>query len=725
MRCARLNFSIVLVAATSFAAAVSTDVRAQDAGVADAGSPADAGPVDAPALPPPVGETPPVDTTTPPVEPTTTTTATTISAEDLARLKQQLKAEIEAELKADLASELDAASKESAQQKAATREWEEERWVEEVKPTLNFLEMDGYFRTRFDLFNRLDLGTYDPVVGRGTSGFPVPTLYLPYNEDACVVGEGDRFGENPDAPGYPCQVAAEDSHTLLTTNMRLRVDPTFNVSDDIRVRSTVDVFDNLVFGSTPESLPGFANNPTLPLPLFAASQNSPQAGLNSLFDAVRVKRLWAEVMTPFGQLRFGRQPQHFGLGLLANEGNRIDDDYGDNADQILFATRVAGHYIVPGYSLSSAGPVGRGGGAGIGGDANFAAFPSEGGQRYNLDPADDVHSFLLTVAKKDKPDEVEEQLRQGGFVLNYGAFAVYRTQRMDIPEYYSQPNAAVGNPVANINQYVVRDANAGIGSIWGLFQWDKLKIELEAVGIVGLVNGTATNSNNGLNTVDPDLTTTAGPQPLFVLQGGAALESSYKFLNDQLVVGLDAGIASGDDAFGFGLRPVINQQPQAGDFDGKQYGECLETNDSGECTRVDADVTNFRFDPDYHVDLILFREILGTVTDAFYVKPNVAYYFTETLGLRGDVIYSHAIFASSTPGQQNPLGLELDVSGFYASDDGFYLMAQYGVLLPFGAFNHQVNNAGEPLPINGVAVDERFANAQFAQTFQLFGGVQF
>ena len=30
--------------------------------------------------------------------------------------------------------------------RAAALEWEEERWVEEVKPTLNFLEFDGYFK---------------------------------------------------------------------------------------------------------------------------------------------------------------------------------------------------------------------------------------------------------------------------------------------------------------------------------------------------------------------------------------------------------------------------------------------------------------------------------------------------------------------------------------------------------------------------------------------------
>ena len=141
-------------------------------------------------------------------------------------------------------------------------------------------------------------------------------------------------------------------------------------------------------------------------------------------------------MTPFGQLRVGRQPQHFGLGLLANGGNGIDQDFEDNADQILFATRVAGHYIVPAYSISSSGAVGRGGGSGIGGDNNFNYLQGEAGQRYNLDPRDDVHSVILSVVKRDKEEDIEEILRNGGIVLNYGMFGVFRHQAYDVPAYY-------------------------------------------------------------------------------------------------------------------------------------------------------------------------------------------------------------------------------------------------------------------------------------------------
>lgn len=700
--------------------------------------PAEEGP---PALPPPVEEAPTPETAAPTEEPADAAPdapGSALAPDELAQLKAQLKEELAAELKQQLDSDMEAAARDAAAQRAAALEWEEERWVEEVKPTLNFLEFDGYFRTRVDYFNRLDLGTYDPIIGRGTSSVAPPTNYRPFDGEDCIVPEGQEFGDNPAFPGQPCRAEAEDSQSLFSGNMRLRVHPTFHISEDIRVISTVDVFDNVVLGSTPESKPGFANNPTLPLPLFASNALPIQAGFNSVWNAVRVKRLWGEVMTPFGLLRIGRQPQNFGLGLLVNDGNDIDDDFGDSADQILFATRIAGHIIAPAYSFSSVGPIGRGGGMGLGGDLGLLFYPGEQGQRYNLDPSDDVHTFVLSVAKVDKEEDREARVRSGDFVLNYGAFGVYRTQRFDIPSYYADTNPT-SNPATNLDQYVVRNANAGIGSVWARFEWNKLKIEAEAVGIVGMIEGTATSSNglnavnNALRTFDEDDPDLFVDQPLWVLQGGVALESSYAFLNDSLVVGLDAGLASGDEAPGFGLRSVVVQNPRLGDADGQQYGACLEYHERGpgtaddQCASVDNYITNFKFDPDYQVDLILFREVLGTVTDAVYAKPHVTYYVTESFGVRGDLIYANALYESTPPGLQSPLGVEGDATVFYGSDDGFYVMLQGGVLFPLAGLSHarDPDNAEIGRLVGGQRVDARFLNAEFAYTLQALAGIQF
>jgi uncharacterized protein (TIGR04551 family) len=689
---------------------------AEDAGTAGDASPAAS---DDPALPASTDAAPVTDEA--PVAPVDDGV---VDSDDLARLRTQLKEEIAAELRQEMQADIEAAARDAARQRSASIEWEEERWVEEVKPKLNFLEIDGYFRLRADWMYRMDLGTYDPVLQRGTSMVKPPTLYRPYDgEPGCAENNV------PDAyPGQVCEGTAEDTNTLYGMNMRLRLDPTLNVSEDIRVRMTVDVLDNLVLGSTPESKPGFVNNPTLPLPLFASSQNPVQEGLNATWDAVRVKRVWAEVMTPFGQLRFGRQPQHFGLGLLVNDGNDLDDDFGSNADQVLFATRIAGHYIVPAYSISSVGAVGRGGGSGAGGDNGLMFFPNEQGQRNNLDPRDDVHTFILTVVKKDKPEDIKAQLRTNWPLVNYGFFAAYRRQDYDTPIWYNSLDPSLP---PSIDMVVRRNANAGIGSGWFLFQWEKFKFESEIVGVIGHIEKTATVVSGDINAVDPALNTVDGDQPLWILQGGAAFESSYSFLNDSLVVGLNGGVASGDQAPGFGLRSTLNQTPQKGDLDGKQYGECLEENGDGECLTVDNSITNYRFNPDYQVDMILFREVLGTVTDAAYIKPHIGYYLTENIGARAEIMYAHALYMDSTPGQQNPLGVEIDGKAFYGSDDGLFLMLQGGFLLPLGALNHARDpndpNIGKNFGTAGAEqrVNERFLNAQFAYTVQAFAGVVF
>ena len=690
LRCALVAVALLVAPAASAQGAPGAAANADDKKADD--KKADV-PVVVPPLPPAVTDAGPVDTET----------SGAPATDELQRLKAQLKAELEAELKAQLQNEMEAAARDSATRKASAQEWQEERWVEELRPNLNFLEMDGYFRTRFDLFNRLDLGTYDPVSGNGTSNVAPPTLYRPFDGTSCDASSPENY------PGGPCSTASDDNQSLMSLNMRLRLDPTLNVSEDIRVRATIDVFDNLVFGSTPAALGG---NATATPPLFGNGANPPQAGINTITDALRIRRLWGEVTTPVGELRFGRMPLDFGLGIHANAGNGLDQDQGDNVDQVQFSTRVAGFTIAPAYSLSTSGLAGRG-------PLGQPFSAAEGGQRFNLDPKDDLHTVFLTVHRKDKEEDLDEVIKGGGLAFNYGLFASWQTQKYDVPAAY----AGVTTPIGP-QDFVKRDANIGTGSLWGLFRWEKLTIEAEATGSVGQIGGTALTSGS-LTAGDPLLRVVEGgtvvAKPLFVLQGGLALQSSYLFLNDQLEVGLDGGLASGDDAFGMGIRPGLKRSPRAGDRDGAQYGDCLERTgtavDGVDCTRVDNDVTNYRFNPDYIVDMILFREVLGTVSDAFYVKPHIGYYFTPDLGVRADIIYSQSFFASSTPGQNWPLGVEIDGRGFWATEDGFHLMPQFGVLIPLGGLAHY----------SATTLSDRdlFGNPQFAWTFQVLGGITF
>ncbi len=140
--------------------------------------------------------------------------------------------------------------------------------------------------------------------------------------------------EAPHAYGYQWALPYQDPHHTYYMTMRGRFEPEINVADKFLVKSSIDVLDGVVWGDNENlaATPMFAANPSTTLPD------------GSQVDALELRRLWVEWTTQFGLLRIGRQPSHWGMGLLANSGDGFDDDFGDNHggstyDRIIFATR--------------------------------------------------------------------------------------------------------------------------------------------------------------------------------------------------------------------------------------------------------------------------------------------------------------------------------------------------------------------------------------------------
>ena len=114
----------------------------------------------------------------------------------------------------------------------------------------------------------------------------------------------------------------------------------------------------------------------------------------------------------------------------------------------------------------------------------------------------------------------------------------------------------------------------------------------------------------------------------------------------------------------------------------------------------DRDIRNFRFNQDYRIDLILWREIIGGITDALYLKPGVSYAFNDNFSLFGNFIYSKALKPTSTPsGTSTQLGLEIDAGVRFQTDDGFYAQLAYGILFPFDGlqYNYPSIYIGAPI----------------------------
>jgi uncharacterized protein (TIGR04551 family) len=490
-------------------------------------------------------------------------------------------------------------------------------------PKLQFFELDGSLRLRGDLFD--NFGFRRARDANGQFLFPRP---------------GD----------------ASNRGTQTSSNMRLRLEPTLNVSEHVRVRSGVDVLDGYVLGTS-----GGAT--------WAGASPADRSALN-------VRRVWGEVETPVGLISFGRMPAAFGLGLVSASFDGLDDDWGDSKDRLQFATlpvsTPAGPLnLVPYLDFDAEGPL-----------QNDLRQGAGAGQPFNLDSKYDGRTWGLKLVRLDTDDELRRKLEHGASSMNYGAVYTYSTLgRVLNPNYGTDATTNVRTAIKEITRREYRHQV----DLWFRYRTPRLLVEAEATGMLGRVGDPGPLSA----TLDY-----AGPT-LIMRQAGGALRATYQAMPGKLTVGGEFGIASGDRAPGFGNAPrqlgPTGGQPVYGSLEGPQYGFNCDPAGlaSGACDRT---VSNFRFNPGYRVDLILWREILGQVTDAWYLKPTLRWDILSGLSYEGQIVYSQAIFGASTPSAgsassgHRPLGVELDNKFGYVTDDGFAAWLQYGVLFPLDGF---------------------------------------
>src|SRR5690606_17873902 len=197
-------------------------------------------------------------------------------------------------------------------------------------------------------------------------------------------------------------------------------------------------------------------------------------------------------------------------------------------------------------------------------------------------------------------------------------------------------------------------------------------------------------------------------------QWAVAGEIKQRLVEDRLVLGFFSGWASGDPDVD-SLVPPDGVQPQLGD----------------------STISTFRFHPGYRVDLILNRHLLSRVQGSYYFKPMAQYDFIRKsngmkLGGRAEAIWTRASSFMQTPGHHRDLGIELDGTVYYQSEDGvqndrenltggFYAMLQYGVLFPLSGLGY-LEDQEVPVPEGD---DDNSIKLKPAQTVRAFLGVAF
>ncbi len=358
--------------------------------------------------------------------------------------------------------------------------------------------------------------------------------------------------------------------------------------------------------------------------------------------AFLVRRAFGEARTAIGLIAAGRIGSHWGMGLFTNGGDCADCNFGDSADSIQFVTSIGGHVWTVAYDLSATGPEGT----------------RADGRFIDLDREDDARTLRFSVLRGWSSNARERRLEGDATTVEYGAYFAHRTQSKD----------TLMTPGGGVVQ-IDRGLSANVMDGWFRVLGPMLHVEAEAVYVHANIDQISSIPGVLL------------PEPITSNQLGAAFRSEFGGHNAILNAGVDAGYASGDPAPGFGAFPRTLALGQPGDLEGLQADGIS-----------DAKGDNFRFHPDFRIDEILFHSIIGTVTDAAYLRPHLrlrsrglgAGLFTAELAAIG----SAAREASSTPGGKTPLGFELNPTLTYEANDGVTFALRYAVLFPLEGLNN-------------------------------------
>lgn len=444
-------------------------------------------------------------------------------------------------------------------------------------------------------------------------------------------------------PLFPVPTGDPTAQTLTHWDMRWRTDlKLYAPGSMVAVKARFDVLDNVALGSMPEGVPSAVT-----------TQRAPG-------DLIRVRRAYGELLLPFGMIAAGRMGTHWGMGMVANGGDCLDCDSGDATDRVAFLTSLANHFFALAYDFSATGP---------------QAQRSLQSRAIGVEPTTDVRTVTFAMLNHRDADARQRRAKAGKTTIEYGTYITHRWQTDDVPaSYLSVASGLPSDPFANGGAGIMaRGYTASAFDIWLRMTGPWARIEAEGAFLTATVDQPSLLPGVLLR------------QPAQSRQFGAALQSEFGPSDAVFAGGLDGGYASGDPAPGFGVlqRPSATP-PKKGDLDGAQASPPRDN-------RVD----NFRFHPDFRIDRILFREILGAVTDAVYARPHVSLRIARArsaqLSAHTAAIVSSAVQAKSTPSGKAPLGIEIDPSLVFETHS-FVAALDYGVLFPLSGFDNVVTN---------------------------------
>lgn len=444
----------------------------------------------------------------------------------------------------------------------------------------------------------------------------------------------------PTPNGRPLFAVPKDGgQTISAGDVRLRTDvAAYSPSATLAVKLRADVFDGA-----------------------GLSDRVPE-GEPARADALVIDRFYGEALTPVGVITAGRTGSTWGLGMLSNGGDCEECERGDAADRLAFVTPLAGHIFAIAYDVTAVDPT-------VPQDERPATFRA----------ARATDTISVAFLRWRSAESIDRRRRAGKWTGDYGAVLSERRDR----------EGGAGAFLATRMDGVPRGLTARVADGWVRVVGPMLRVELEAAIADARV-------------AQPSVIPGVVVDPVTSRTWGAALESTVGAPGARVAFGLDAGVASGDAAYGFSSASAWDGPAGKGDLRGAQA-----------LPPWDTTANDFRFHTDYRVDRILFREIIGTVTDAAYLKPHVTVVLARaasgTLTASVAAIGARALHASSTPGGDAALGLEVDPTLAWHGTEGLSAVLEHAVLFPMaGLDNPEMGMSAKPAQVVRLRLGWRF-----------------
>jgi hypothetical protein len=463
----------------------------------------------------------------------------------------------------------------------------------------------------------------------------------------------------------------------------LRVTPRLQLRDNLEIVGQMDVLTGVVLGELARD---------------TRADHMPRDEYNGLSN-VQPRWLYLQYRLPFGLVRIGQQPNHWGMGILANDGDHPqiwgDYRYGSISERVLFATKPGGE------------------------DSDF--YLAVAGDLVSRDPN----------ARLTRGDRAFQGVLAAFFERGPNKLGVFSTLR------HQENERTSGSPLFSYTDQI----NAVAVDLHG-----KLAMPVpgqDAFFYAEAEGATIVGSTNVLRTAEQAL---EGGKTQVRSYGGAAI---FGVVHRRFATGF---YRDGDDA-----KQTSAEYLGAPDERGVPYGDIVAQVElgyaSGDADPYDGTQKRFVFDPNHRVGLLLFDEVLrfqtarsataamdpllsnaqrpppgaelfpsnGGVFGAQYIHPTAIYRPRHWLDLKGGMVVAQATadvvdpyrlttsgsyvnFRGGSP-RKKDLGVELDGGAEARFPLQYGAKANVGVqgavLFPGGALE---NAAGERLPPQWIAI---------------------